>query len=105
MKKRWRKKGHGGFTLIELLVVLFVIALLILLFVPNLTRHRETIDNQGTESFATVLTSQIELYNLAEKDELTEFKELVDKGYLTTKQLERANETWTNLEGFRARVE
>ena len=39
-KKLWEKKQHSAFTIIEMLVVLFIISILLLLFVPNLSKQK-----------------------------------------------------------------
>ena len=37
-----KKQKYAGFTLLEMLIVLLIISVLILLFVPNLAKHKET---------------------------------------------------------------
>ncbi len=39
-------KKYAGFTLLEMLIVLLIISVLILLFVPNLAKHKETVDKK-----------------------------------------------------------
>ena len=36
-----------AFTLVEMLVVLFIISVLLLLFVPNLTKQKDAVDDKG----------------------------------------------------------
>jgi competence protein ComGC len=45
MKKMLKKKVKG-FTLIEMLVVLGIISILLLLFVPNLSKQKEAIQEE-----------------------------------------------------------
>lgn len=41
--------NQKGFTLIEMLIVLLIISVLILITVPNLTKHNDTVDEKGCE--------------------------------------------------------
>jgi len=40
-----------GFTLIEMMVVLLIISVLILIAIPNVTKHSATIDDKGCEAY------------------------------------------------------
>jgi len=42
-----RKNNEKGFTLIEMLIVLLIISVLILVTIPNVTKHFATIDDKG----------------------------------------------------------
>ena len=59
-----KKQKYAGFTLLEMLIVLLIISVLILLFVPNLAKHKETVDKKGNEAIVKIVESQIELYTL-----------------------------------------
>lgn len=63
-----KKKKLKSFTLLEMLVVLLIIGVLILLFVPNLTKHRETINKTEEEAITKVVETQWELYRLENPD-------------------------------------
>ena len=39
-------KSKNGFTLLEMLMVMFIIAVLLLLTIPNITKHKESVDNE-----------------------------------------------------------
>lgn len=58
------KKGYQGFTLLEMLIVMGVIAVLVLLFVPNLTSQKQGIDAKGDDAFRKAVETQVELYYL-----------------------------------------
>ena len=47
-------KNEKGFTLIEMLIVLFIITILILVTVPNVTKHFQTIDDKGCEAYRSI---------------------------------------------------
>lgn len=87
-----KKKKLKSFTLLEMLVVLLIIGVLILLFVPNLTKHRETISKTEEEAIEKVVETQIELYRL-EKNITSESINIQDLegDYLTTEQIESYN--------------
>ena len=61
---------------------------LILLFVPNLAKHKETVDKKGNEAIVKIVESQIELYTL-EKNRTPSLNELVKEGYITKEQLDK----------------
>lgn len=76
-----KKQKYAGFTLLEMLIVLLIISVLILLFVPNLAKHKETVDKKGNEAIVKIVESQIELYTL-EKNRTPSLNELVKKATL-----------------------
>ena len=53
-----------AFTLVEMLIVLLVISVLLLLFVPNLTKQKDAVSDTGTAAVVKVVESQAELYEL-----------------------------------------
>ena len=67
MKKLWkklRKKSVEAFTLVEMLIVLLIIGVLMLLFVPNLSKQKEAIHEKGDAAVVKVVESQKELYEV-----------------------------------------
>ena len=54
-----------AFTLIEMLVVLLIISVLLLLFVPNLTKQKDSVKETGNAAVVKVVESQAELYERA----------------------------------------
>ncbi|MGL9972200.1 competence type IV pilus major pilin ComGC [Enterococcus sp. DIV1420a] len=83
-----KKQKYAGFTLLEMLIVLLIISVLILLFVPNLAKHKETVDKKSNEAIVKIVESQIELYTL-EKNKTPSLNELVNEGYITKEQLDK----------------
>ena len=83
-----KKQKYAGFTLLEMLIVLLIISVLILLFVPNLAKHKETVDTKGNEAIVQIVESQIELYK-QEKNRTPSLNELVKEGYITKEQLDK----------------
>ncbi|HEM5111179.1 TPA: prepilin-type N-terminal cleavage/methylation domain-containing protein [Streptococcus suis] len=82
------KLKNKAFTLVEMLVVLGIISLLLLLFVPNLSKQKEAIKESGGTAVVKVVESQMELYELEHDTEAT-VAELQVKGYITEKQAEQ----------------
>lgn len=93
MKKLFQKvKGTTvkGFTLVEMLVVLLIISVLMLLFVPNLTKQKDAIQAKGNAAVVKVVESQMELYEL-EHDGKATAEKLESEGYITQEQLKAYN--------------
>ena len=67
MKKMLKKKVKG-FTLIEMLVVLGIISILLLLFVPNLSKQKQKIQEDGNAVVVKVVESQMDIYELVDFD-------------------------------------
>lgn len=70
-----------GFTLIEMMVVLLVISVLILIAIPNVTKHSATIDDKGCEAYVKMVQGQVEAYRIDVKAVPT-LTDLTDNGYL-----------------------
>ncbi len=67
MKKMLMKLKEAkakAFTLVEMLVVLLIISVLLLLFVPNLTKQKDAVNDKGKAAVVKVVESQAELYTL-----------------------------------------
>lgn len=85
------KKTMQAFTLLEMLVVLLIISVLMLLFVPNLSKQRERVNETGNAAIVKVVDSQAELYSLNENSEATLGK-LVSKNMISEKQQKSYND-------------
>ncbi len=57
MKKK-RTPYYSGFTLIEMLIVLLIISVLVLLFVLNLSRYRNHVDQESREAIIQLVDTQ-----------------------------------------------
>lgn len=53
-----------GFTLIEMLIVLFIITVLILISIPNVTKHFKTVDDKGCDAYVKMVQGQVEAYKI-----------------------------------------
>ena len=70
-----------GFTLIEMMVVLLIISVLILIAIPNVTKHSATIDDKGCEAYVKMVQGQVEAYRIDLKA-VPSLSDLTDNGYL-----------------------
>ena len=86
--KSFHKLKVQAFTLIEMLVVLLIISVLLLLFVPNLTKQKDSVTDTGNRAVVKVVESQAELYELNHTNETASLSKLVAEGQITQKQAE-----------------
>lgn len=73
-------------TSIEMLVVLLIISVLMLLFVPNLTKQKEAVSDTGNAAVVKVVESQAELYELKNTGDQATLSKLVAAGNISQKQ-------------------
>ncbi len=69
---QWKKKLHAGFTLIEMMVVLLIVSILVMLFIPNLAKQKDTVTKEGHSAVVKSVETQIELFELENDREMTE---------------------------------
>lgn len=82
MKKYLHEKG---FTLIEMLIVLLVISILLIITIPNITKHQSTIHTKGCEAFVKMVQSQVQAYEIDNSKLPASINELETQGYLKQK--------------------
>lgn len=90
--KQLKTSDRRGFTLLEMVIVLFVIAVLLLLIIPNIAQQRDNIRSQGDEALLTTYETQSSLFLTNEGREANGIQELVETGYLSQEQADRLNE-------------
>lgn len=71
-----------------MIIVLLILSVLILLFVPNLAKQKETIDQKGNEAIVKVIEAQMELYEL-DKNVKPSAEQLLTEKYITKDQYEK----------------
>ncbi|AIE60717.1 competence type IV pilus major pilin ComGC [Bacillus methanolicus] len=79
-------KNEKGFTLIEMLIVLLVISILLIITIPNITKHNDNINNKGCEAFIKMVQAQVQAYEIEHKVYPQSVKDLISKGYLNEKE-------------------
>ncbi|MED3571651.1 competence type IV pilus major pilin ComGC [Cytobacillus praedii] len=77
-----RIKGEKGFTLLEMMIVLLVISVLLIITIPNITKHNGNINKKGCEAFVKMVQAQVQAYEIEHKKPPANVKELVDEKYL-----------------------
>lgn len=75
-------KNEQGFTLIEMMIVLLIISVLILVAIPNVTKHSKSIDEKGCAAYVAMVQGQVEAFKMDEKNIPTDLEDLTDKEYL-----------------------
>lgn len=79
-------RNQSGFTLIEMMVVLLIISVLILIAIPNVTKHSATIDQKGCQAYVKMVQGQVEAYRM-ELNAVPTVQDLVDSEYLIADQI------------------
>lgn len=79
-------RNQKGFTLIEMLIVLLVISVILLITLPNVTKHNKNINSKGCEAFVSMLQGQVQAYHMEENQYPKDFQELSEAGYLESEQ-------------------
>jgi competence protein ComGC len=75
------KRNEKGFTLIEMLIVLMVISILLLITIPNVTKHNSMINKKGCSAFVKMVQSQVKAYEM-EHEKIPTVQELIDGKYI-----------------------
>ncbi len=70
-----------GFTLLEMLMVVFIIATLLILTIPNITKHKEGVEETSCDAYASMVETQMAAYILIEGEDPT-IDELVSSEYI-----------------------
>lgn len=74
-------KNEKGFTLIEMMIVLLIISVLVLIAIPNVTKHSSNIDKKGCEAYVKMVQGQVEAYRM-EMHKVPSLTELQTADYL-----------------------
>lgn len=64
-----KRKKFKAFTLIEMIIVLFIIGMLMMIFVPNLTKKGNDAQEKSDIAIAKVVQQEIELYKAENGEE------------------------------------
>lgn len=76
----------NGFTILEMMVVLLVVAVLLMITLPNIQQKEKVIRGKGCDALLEVVNSQIMLYEIENDETPTSVSELVSQGYLKESQ-------------------
>ncbi|ERK46580.1 competence type IV pilus major pilin ComGC [Faecalitalea cylindroides] len=72
----------NGFTVLEMMIVMLVIALLLLITLPNIQQKETIIRDKGCQALLDIVDSQIILYEIENLTTPTSVQELINEGYL-----------------------
>lgn len=75
-------KEENGFTLIEMMIVLLIISVLVLIAIPNVTKHSELIDKKGCEAFVKMAQGQAEAFKMEHHDKHLTIDVMIENDYL-----------------------
>src|SRR5437667_5970086 len=89
--RSWRSGRRGGFTLVELLVVIGIIALLISILLPSLSKARESAQR-------VVCLSNLRQLGLSIQTYAVQYKDAIPIGYMDQKQFSYVV-NWNNQNG------
>ncbi|KML46070.1 competence type IV pilus major pilin ComGC [Cytobacillus firmus] len=74
--------NNRGFTLIEMMIVLLVISVLLIITIPNVTKHNSKINSKGCDAFVKMVQAQVQAYEIDKKALPSNIQDLVDDDYL-----------------------
>lgn len=72
----------NGFTVLEMMIVMLVIALLLLITLPNIQQKETIIRDKGCQALLDIVDSQIILYEIDNLTTPISVQELINEGYL-----------------------
>ncbi|MFC4320747.1 competence type IV pilus major pilin ComGC [Litchfieldia salsa] len=78
--------NQKGFTLIEMLIVLLVISVLLLIAIPNVTKHNSFINEKGCKAFLKTVEAQVQAFEMETGGKPTSVDDLITGGYLKEKK-------------------
>lgn len=73
---------RNAFTILEMMIVMLIVALLLLITLPNIQQKEKIIRKKGCEALLEVVNSQIMLYEIDQLETPTSVQQLIDLGYL-----------------------
>lgn len=79
MNKRSNKEA--GFTLIEMMIVMLIISVLLIITIPNVTKHNTNINNKGCQAYVKMVQAQVQAYQM-DINKTPTLDDLKSKGYL-----------------------
>ena len=102
MKRKRVGRSRNGFTLIEMTVVLFIISLLVLIIIPNISSARNHANTVHKHAMVSVVQTQIDDYLDNHSKSAVSYDDLVQDGDLTTTQRNKAEAEGINIHNNKA---
>lgn len=97
-------KNQKGFTLVEMLIVLLIISVLIIITIPNVTKHFASIDEKGCDAFVNMVQGQVEAFKIEKHTYPTDVAELVSAEYLNGEETKCPNGQAIVIEGGKVKA-
>lgn len=94
-----------GFTLIEMVVVVFIIALILLLTMPNIQKVINTVQDKGCKSQVKVIDAAILEYMLIHDQKPQSTSELISEGLISSEQVKCQNNKVITIVDGQARAD
>jgi competence protein ComGC len=79
-------KNEKGFTLIEMMIVMLVISVLLIITIPNVTKHNSNINKKGCEAFVKMVQSQVQSYEIEYGELPSSITDLQSKEYISSNE-------------------
>jgi competence protein ComGC len=79
-------QNEKAFTLIEMMIVLLVISVLLIIAVPNISKHNSNIKEKGCEAFIKMVEAQVQSFEMDKNRLPTGLAELQSEGFLQENQ-------------------
>jgi competence protein ComGC len=90
---------QNAFTLIEMMIVLLVITVLLIITIPNITKHNSTINTKGCKALVKMVEAQVQAYEMDKKTVPTSMEVLQSEGYLNEEQATCSNGARITIDG------
>jgi competence protein ComGC len=68
---------------IEMMIVLMIISVLLIITIPNVTKHNGNINKKGCDAYLKMVQAQVQSYEM-EYEKLPTMQELIDLKYIKT---------------------
>jgi competence protein ComGC len=78
---------------------MLIISVLLILIIPNVMKHRETIQNKGCNAFVKNVQAQVEGYMLDNDGKVPTIEELLTEKYITQKTCPNGSEVQIGKDG------
>ncbi|CAM3800120.1 competence type IV pilus major pilin ComGC [Alkalicoccus chagannorensis] len=75
-------KNKRGFTLIEVMVVMVIISILLLVFIPNLTKNQSVVNSKSCEAVLELVEAQALAYHVDHNQFADSTETLKTEGYI-----------------------
>ncbi len=66
-------------------MVVFIIATLLILIIPNISKHKDGVEETSCEAYASMVTTQMAAFEMIEDDEPT-IDKLIENDYIPTNE-------------------